>query len=82
MQPIRASRSSRDPEVAASAVDPARRAILEILREPNPAAGLARQAGIPRQKLNCRLRQLEKDGMVELGEERRKATAWALVLHH
>jgi DNA-binding transcriptional ArsR family regulator len=62
----------RDPEVAASALDPARLAILERLREPNSAAGLAREAGLPRQKLNYHLRQLEKDGLVELVEERRK----------
>jgi DNA-binding transcriptional ArsR family regulator len=62
----------RDPQVAASALDPARLAILERLAEPNSAAGLARQTGIPRQKLNYHLHQLEKDGLVELVEERRK----------
>lgn len=62
----------RDPRAAASALDPARLALLEKLEEPNSAAGLARQAGIPRQKLNYHLRQLEKDGLVEFVEERRK----------
>lgn len=49
----------RNPQAAASALDPAHRAILERLNEPNSAAGLARQLGIPRQKLNYHLRQLE-----------------------
>jgi DNA-binding transcriptional ArsR family regulator len=62
----------RDPRAAASALDPARLAILEKLDEPNSAAGLAREAGIPRQKLNYHLRQLEKEGLVEFVEERRK----------
>ena len=62
----------RDPEAAASALDPVRLALLEKLREPNSAAGLARAAGLPRQKLNYHLRQLESQGLVEFVEERRK----------
>lgn len=62
----------RDSGVAASVLDPARLALLERLAEPNSAAGLARETGMPRQKLNYHLRQLEKDGLVELVEERRK----------
>lgn len=62
----------RDAAVAASVLDPARLGLLERLAEPNSAAGLARATGMPRQKLNYHLRQLEKDGLVELVEERRK----------
>lgn len=58
---------------AASAVlHPVRGRLLAELREPNSAAGLARRIDMPRQKLNYHLRQLEKQGLVELVEERRK----------
>jgi DNA-binding transcriptional ArsR family regulator len=45
---------------------------LERLAEPDSAAGLARRLGIPRQKVNYHLRELEREGFVELFEERRK----------
>jgi DNA-binding transcriptional ArsR family regulator len=61
-----------NPHAAASALEPSRRALLERLAQPNSAAGLARDTGIPRQKLNYHLKQLEKDGLVEFVEERRK----------
>lgn len=49
-----------------------RRLVLEHLLEPISAAGLARRLSIPRQRLNYHLRQLEKDGLVECVQERRK----------
>lgn len=57
---------------ASALLDPLRRRILQELREPDSAAGLARRLGQPRQKLNYHLRQLEADGLVrEVGERRR-----------
>jgi len=47
---------------AASAVHPLRLKILAGLGEPDSAAGLARRLGIPRQKLNYHVRQLEAQG--------------------
>jgi DNA-binding transcriptional ArsR family regulator len=57
---------------AAAVLDPLRLKILEGLREPDSAAGLARRFGIPRQKVNYHLRELEKLGLLEKVEERRK----------
>jgi DNA-binding transcriptional ArsR family regulator len=61
-----------DPAQAGTLLDPMRMVLLERLREPDSAAGLARQMNLPRQKLNYHLRELEKAGLVELVEERRK----------
>ena len=61
-----------DPAQAAILMDPLRLRILERLAEPESASGLARQFGLPRQKVNYHLRELEKAGLVELVEERRK----------
>jgi DNA-binding transcriptional ArsR family regulator len=57
---------------AAAVLHPLRSRILAELRRPDSAAGLARRIDLPRQKLNYHLRQLEKEGLVELVEERRK----------
>jgi DNA-binding transcriptional ArsR family regulator len=51
---------------------PLRREILQQLDRPDSAAGLSRRMSLPRQKLNYHLRELEKEGLVELVEERRK----------
>ena len=51
---------------------PPRPEILEQLREPDSASGLARRMGLPRQRLNHHLRELERAGLLELVEERRK----------
>jgi DNA-binding transcriptional ArsR family regulator len=61
-----------DPGRAGALLDPIRLQVLERLREPDSAAGLARRLGMPRQKINYHLRALEKEGFVELVEERRK----------
>jgi DNA-binding IclR family transcriptional regulator len=50
------------------------------LSEPDSAAGLARRLGIPRQKVNYHLRELEREGFVELLEERRKGSCIELVV--
>lgn len=52
---------------------PLRLEILSELAEPVSAAGLARRLGLPRQKLNYHLRQLESEGLVEqVGEQRKR----------
>jgi DNA-binding transcriptional ArsR family regulator len=62
----------QDAERAQSILQPIRLRLLESLRQPDSAAGLARRLGMPRQKLNYHLRELEKNGFLELVEERRK----------
>ena len=61
-----------DPAAAEAALEPARATLLAQLTEPASAAMLAAVAGLPRQKVNYHLRMLERHGLVELVEERRK----------
>ncbi len=61
-----------DPAAAEAALEPARATLLAQLTEPASAAMLAAAAGLPRQKVNYHLRMLERHGLVELVEERRK----------
>jgi DNA-binding transcriptional ArsR family regulator len=61
-----------EPEAAAAALHHTRRAVLAALTEPDSAAGLARRLGLPRQRLNYHLRELERCGLLECVEERRK----------
>lgn len=56
---------------AASMLHPMRLRILDALREPGSASGVARQLGIARQKVNYHLRELEKAGFLEEVEQRR-----------
>jgi DNA-binding transcriptional ArsR family regulator len=56
---------------AASMLHPMRMRILDALREPDSASGVARQLGIARQKVNYHLRELEKAGFLEEVEQRR-----------
>lgn len=53
-------------------LQPQRLQLLEHLHQPESAAGLARKLALPRQQVNYHLRELEKQGLVELVEERRK----------
>ena len=62
----------RDTARAASLMDPMRVALLERLAEPGSSSSLARALGLPRQRVNYHLRELEKAGFVELVEERRR----------
>jgi len=57
-------------EAARSALDPARAQLLRELATPQSAAMLGAKLGIPRQKLNYHLRQLEAHGLVELHDTR------------
>ncbi len=61
-----------DPAVAEAALAPTRARLLAQLTEPRSAAMLAASSGLPRQKVNYHLRTLERHGLVELVEERRK----------
>jgi DNA-binding transcriptional ArsR family regulator len=58
------------PEAARAALDPTRGRLLRELATPHSAASLAAKLGIPRQKLNYHLRQLEAHGLVELHDTR------------
>jgi DNA-binding transcriptional ArsR family regulator len=61
-----------DSAAAEAALEPARARLLAQLTEPRSAAMLAAAAGLPRQKVNYHLRTLERHGLVELVQERRK----------
>ncbi|MBY8847721.1 helix-turn-helix domain-containing protein [Saccharothrix longispora] len=61
-----------DPAAAEVSLDPVRVRLLAELAEPNSATTLAAKVGLPRQKVNYHLRTLERHGLVELAEERRK----------
>ena len=62
----------QDSRPATALLHPIRRRILEALREAESASGLARRLELPRQNLNYHLRTLEKQGLIELAEERRR----------
>lgn len=61
-----------DPAAAEVSLDPVRARLLAELAEPASATMLAARVGLPRQKVNYHLRALERHGLVELVEERRK----------
>jgi DNA-binding transcriptional ArsR family regulator len=61
-----------DPAAAEVSLDPIRARLLAELAEPGSATMLAGRVGLPRQKVNYHLRELERHGLVELVEERRK----------
>ncbi len=70
----------RQPEAASAALHPARGALLAALADPDSAAGLGRRLGLPRQRLNYHLRALERLGLVECVEERRKGNCTERIL--
>ncbi|HWA82612.1 MAG TPA: helix-turn-helix domain-containing protein [Fimbriimonadaceae bacterium] len=70
--PAEAIQIIADPESAALILHPLRLRILEALAEPASASTLSGPLGVPRQHLNYHLRELEKAGLVEFVEERRK----------
>jgi DNA-binding transcriptional ArsR family regulator len=61
-----------DPAAAEVSLDPIRVRLLAELAEPASATMLAARVGLPRQKVNYHLKTLERHGLVELVEERRK----------
>jgi DNA-binding transcriptional ArsR family regulator len=61
-----------DPAAAEVSLDPIRTRLLAELMQPASASALAAKVGLPRQKVNYHLHALERYGLVELVEERRK----------
>jgi DNA-binding transcriptional ArsR family regulator len=62
----------REAAQAAALLQPGRLQLLRGLAAPDSAAGLARRLGMPRQRVNYHLRELEKHGLVELVAEQQK----------
>ncbi|MDE8669359.1 helix-turn-helix domain-containing protein [Pseudarthrobacter sp. H3Y2-7] len=69
-----------DPAAAEASLDPIRTRILRELTEPGSATQLAAKVGLARQKVNYHLKALERHGLVELVEERRKGNVTERVL--
>lgn len=61
-----------DAAAAEASLDPIRALLLAELRVPASAATVAARMGLARQKVNYHLKELERHGLVELVEERRK----------
>lgn len=57
---------------AEASLDPVRSRLLAELSTPGTATTLAARVGLPRQQVNYHLRTLERHGLVELIEERRR----------
>lgn len=49
-----------------------RQVIVKMLKKPGSASSIARETGLPRQKVNYHIRELEKSGFIEFVEEKRK----------
>ncbi|MEU8272350.1 helix-turn-helix domain-containing protein [Sphaerisporangium sp. NPDC049002] len=69
-----------DPAAAEVSLDPVRSRLLAELSEPRSATMLAARVGLPRQKVNYHLKALERHGLVELIEERRKGNVTERVM--
>jgi DNA-binding transcriptional ArsR family regulator len=69
-----------DPAAAGVSLDPIRARLLAALAEPNSASTLAARVGLTRQKANYHLRELERHGLVELVEERKRGNMTERVL--
>src|SRR3979409_1666565 len=69
-----------DPAAAEASLDPIRARLLAELAEPGSASTLAERVGLTRQKAHYHLRALERHGLVELVEERRKGNCPGRVL--
>jgi DNA-binding transcriptional ArsR family regulator len=69
-----------DPATAELSLDPVRARLLAELAEPASATELATRLGLPRQKVNYHIKALERHGLVELVEERRKGNVTERVM--
>ncbi|MFC6082465.1 ArsR/SmtB family transcription factor [Sphaerisporangium aureirubrum] len=69
-----------DPAAAEVSLDPVRARLLAELATPLSATMLAARVGLPRQKVNYHLKTLERHGLVELVEERRKGNVHERVM--
>jgi len=65
---------------AAALLNPDRVRILEALRDPASATALSTRVRMTRQRVNYHLRELERAGLVELVEERRKGNCTERIL--
>ena len=68
------------PSAAEASLDPIRSRLLAELSVPGSATTLAARVGLPRQQVNYHLRALERHGLVDLIEERRKGNVTERVL--
>ena len=69
-----------DPAAAEASLDPVRARLLAELAVPGSATMLAAKVGLARQKVNYHLKALERHGLVELVEERRKGNVTERVM--
>jgi DNA-binding transcriptional ArsR family regulator len=69
-----------DPVTAEISLDPVRTRLLAALAEPGSATMLAAKVGLSRQKVNYHLKMLERHGLVDLVEERRKGNVTERVM--
>ena len=60
-----------EPEAAKAVLDPVRNELLTLLNEPTSATGLAARIGVPRQRVNYHLRELERLGLAKVAKERK-----------
>ena len=67
-------------EAAEVSLDPTRARLLAALAVPGSASSLAATLGLPRQRINYHLRELERHGLLHLVEERRKGNCTERVL--
>lgn len=70
--PLPAFEVLSSPDQAAAVLHPDRRRVLEALREPGSATTVGERLGLPRQRVNYHLRELERVGLVRLVATRRK----------
>ena len=69
-----------DPTAAEVTLDPVRARLLAALAEPASASTLAAREGLSRQRVNYHLRALERHGLLELVEERRRGNCTERVM--
>jgi DNA-binding transcriptional ArsR family regulator len=69
-----------DPAAAEASLDSVRARLLAELVDPGSATTLAARVGLTRQKVNYHLKALERHGLIELVEERRKGNCTERVL--
>jgi DNA-binding transcriptional ArsR family regulator len=69
-----------DPAAAEACMDPMRARLLAELVEAGSATMLAGRVGLARQKVNYHLRELERHGLIELVEERKKGNVTERVM--
>lgn len=67
-------------DAASALLNPARLQILAELAEPASASGVARRIGLPRQQVNYHLREMEKAGLIDFIEERRRGNCMERVV--